>query len=204
MDIVERAVQVLRRDGIIVYPTDTVYGLGGDAFSDDAILRVYEAKMRPLGKPISVAVSDTEMLCAIAAADDFALGFIERFLPGPVTVILESRSCVPDILTGGIGRVGIRHPAHDLALAIIRGLDAPITATSANISGEKDPSTPAEVRVPHDLLVNGGNLSGIPSTVVDLVERRILRRGALAEEVEAYLRGHTGKGAGRDQGGEGA
>jgi L-threonylcarbamoyladenylate synthase len=185
---VEEAVRVLRRDGIIVYPTDTVYGLGGDAFSDDAILRVYEAKMRPLGKPISVAVSDTEMLCAIAAVDDFALDFIDRFLPGPVTVILESRSSLPDILTGGIGRVGIRYPAHDLALGIIRGLDAPITATSANISGEKDPSTPAEVRVPYDLLVNGGNLSGLPSTVVDLVEGRILRRGVLVEEVEIYLR----------------
>jgi len=195
MDIVERAVQVLRRDGIIVYPTDTVYGLGGDAFSDDAILRVYEAKMRPLGKPISVAVSDTEMLCAIARVDDISLDFIGRFLPGPVTIILESRSCVPDILTGGIGRVGIREPAHDLALAIIRGLDAPITATSANISGEKDPSTPEEVRVPYDLLVNGGNLSGIPSTVVDLVERRILRRGALVDEVEVYLCGHAGMGA---------
>ena len=88
MDIVDRAVQVLRRDGIIVYPTDTVYGLGGDAFSDDAIVRVYEAKHRPLGKPVSVAVSDTDMLRAIACADDPAREFIARFLPGPLTVIL--------------------------------------------------------------------------------------------------------------------
>jgi len=193
MDIVERAVQVLRRDGIIVYPTDTVYGLGGDAFSDDAVLRVYEAKERPLGKPISVAVSDTEMLCAIAAVDDFSLDFIGRFLPGPVTVILESRSCIPDILTGGTGRIGVRIPAHDLALGIIRGLDSPITATSANISGEKDPTSPEEVRVPYDLLVNGGALSGLPSTVVDLGDGRILRKGALAEEVEIYLRGQRGR-----------
>ncbi|MDD1665817.1 MAG: threonylcarbamoyl-AMP synthase [Methanomicrobiales archaeon] len=193
MDIVERAVQVLRRDGIIVYPTDTVYGLGGDAFSDDAVLRVYEAKGRPVGKPISVAVSDTEMLCAIARVDDVSLDFVGRFLPGPVTVILESRSCIPDLITGGTGRVGVRIPAHDLALAIIRGLDAPITATSANISGEKDPASPEEVRVPYDLLVNGGNLSGLPSTVVDLGERRIIRRGALAEEVEVYLRDHAGR-----------
>ena len=195
MDIVERAVQVLRRDGIIVYPTDTVYGLGGDAFSEDAVLRVYEAKMRPLGKPISVAVSDTEMLCAIAVVDDFSLDFIGRFLPGPVTIILESRSCIPDLLTGGTGRIGIRFPAHDLALEIIRGLDAPITATSANISGEKDPASPEEVRVPYDLLVKGGTLSGLPSTVVDLMERRIIRRGTLDEEVEIYLREHAGRGA---------
>lgn len=195
MDIVERAVQVLRRDGIIVYPTDTVYGLGGDAFSDDAVLRVYEAKMRPVGKPISVAVSDTEMLCAVARVDDFSLDFIGRFLPGPVTVILESRSCIPDLLTVGTGRIGVRIPAHDLALAIIRGLDSPITATSANISGEEDPVSPEEIRVPYDLLVDGGTLKGVPSTVVDLGERRILRRGILAEEVEIYLRERAGRGA---------
>ena len=188
MDIVERAVQVLRRDGIIVYPTDTVYGLGGDAFSDDAILRVYEAKGRPLGKPMSVAVSDTDMLCAIARTDDFALGFAGRFLPGPVTIILEARSCIPPILTGGTGRIGVRIPAHDLALAIISGFDSPITATSANRAGEKDPASPAEARVPYDLLVDGGALPGTPSTVVDLVDRWILREGSLAGEVAAYLR----------------
>lgn len=195
MDIVERAVQVLRRDGIIVYPTDTVYGLGGDAFSDDAVLRVYDTKMRPLGKPISVAVSNPEMLCAIACVDDRALDLIGRFLPGPVTVILEARSCIPDLLTGGTGRIGIRIPAHDLALRIIRGFDSPITATSANISGEPDPVSPGEVRVPYDLLVDGGVLPGTPSTVVDLVEMRILRKGALAEEVGDYLREQGGSDA---------
>jgi len=195
MDIVGRAVQVLRRDGIIVYPTDTVYGLGGDAFSDDAVLRVFEAKNRPLGKPISVAVSDTDMLCAIACADDPALDFIGRFLPGPLTVILEARSCIPDLLTGGTGRIGVRIPDHDLALRIIRGFDSPITATSANISGEKDPVSPSEVRVPYDLLVDGGILPGLPSTVVDLVEKRILRRGALAEEVGGYLASQAGNNA---------
>ena len=192
MDIVGRAVKVLQRDGIIVYPTDTVYGLGGDALSDDAILRVYEAKGRPHGKPVSVAVSDAEMLCAIARAGDQALGFVDRFLPGPFTVVLESRSCIPPLLTGGTGRIGVRIPAHDLALAIVRGLDSPITATSANSSGGKDPASPGEVTVPYDLLVDGGQLPGTPSTVVDLVEGRILRRGARADEVEAWLRGPEG------------
>ncbi|HVP25829.1 MAG TPA: L-threonylcarbamoyladenylate synthase [Methanomicrobiales archaeon] len=188
MDIVERAVQVLRRDGIIVYPTDTVYGLGGDAFSDDAIDRVFEAKGRPPGKPVSVAVSDPEMLCAIAFADDRALDFIGRFLPGPVTVILGARSCIPDLLTGGTGRIGIRMPANDLALRIITGFDAPITATSANVSGGAAPVSPGEVRVPRDLLVDGGILPGTPSTVVDLDGGTILRPGALAGEVVAWLR----------------
>ena len=192
MGIVDRAVQVLRRDGIIVYPTDTVYGLGGDAFSDEAVLKVYEAKGRPLGKPISVAVSDTDMLCAIACADEFALGFAGRFLPGPVTVILEARSCIPPLLTGGTGRIGVRIPAHDLALGIIGSFDSPITATSANLSGEPEPVSPVEVRVPYDLLVDGGALPGTPSTVVDLVERRILREGILADEVAGYLRAQGG------------
>jgi L-threonylcarbamoyladenylate synthase len=195
MDIVERAVQVLRRDGTIVYPTDTVYGLGADAFSEDALLRVYEAKGRPLGKPISIAVSDTDMLCAVAAADDFALALIGRFLPGPLTVILEARSCIPSLLTGGTGRIGVRIPAHDLALRIIGSFDSPITATSANLSGEPDPATPGEVRVPYDLLVDGGSLPGTPSTVVDLVDRRVLRRGTLADEVSDYLATGEGRGA---------
>jgi L-threonylcarbamoyladenylate synthase len=194
MDIVERAVQVLRRDGIIVYPTETVYGLGGDAFSDDAIMKVYEAKGRPLGKPISIAASDTDMLCAVACVDDAALAFAARFLPGPVTLVLKARSCIPLLLTGGTGRIGVRIPAHDLALGIISGFDSPITATSANISGEKDPVSPGEVRVPYDLLVDGGVLPGVPSTVVDLVDRRIIRAGALADEVTAFLREQGGHG----------
>jgi L-threonylcarbamoyladenylate synthase len=192
MDIVDRAVQVLRRDGIIVYPTDTVYGLGADAFSDEALLRVYEAKGRPLGKPISIAVSDTDMLCAIACVDDPGLEFIGRFLPGPVTVIFGARSCIPPLLTGGTGRIGIRVPAHDLALRIISGLDSPITATSANIAGEQDPVSPSDIRVPYDLLVDGGILPGTPSTVVDLVDRRILRKGLLSVEVAAFLREQGG------------
>jgi len=124
-----------------------------------------------------------------------ALDFIGRFLPGPVTVILESRSSIPELLTGGTGRIGVRIPAHDLALRIIRAFDSPITATSANISGESDPASPEEIRVPYDLLVDAGALSGIPSTVVDLVEGRILRSGESAQEIGEFLRVRAGKGA---------
>jgi len=179
---------VLRRDGIIVYPTETVYGLGADALSEDAVIRVYEAKGRPLSKPISVAVSDMDMLRAIACVDDAARAFIERFLPGPVTVILPAKSCLPAILTGGTGLIGIRMPAHDAAIRIIERLDAPITATSANLADEEPPTRPDRVYVPHDFLVDGGELPGMPSTVVDLTTRRILRKGKGWEDVEAFLR----------------
>ena len=187
MDSIDRAVRVLSRDGIIVYPTETVYGLGADALSEDAVLKVYEAKNRPVGKPISIAVSDMDMLTAVAVVDAAARAFIERFLPGPVTVVLPAKSCLPAILTGGTGLIGIRWPDHEVALAIIARFDSPITATSANVSGDIPPTRPGEVSVPNDYLVDGGELPGTPSTVVDLSARRILRKGAEWEAVEAFL-----------------
>jgi L-threonylcarbamoyladenylate synthase len=188
MDEIEKAVRVLMRDGLVVYPTETVYGLGADALSDDAILKVYEAKHRLLSKPISIAVSDFEMLCTVARVNTQAMDFIERFLPGPVTVVLPARSCLPDMLMGGTGLIGIRFPAHQVPIRIITLLDSPITATSANQAGEKDPVTIEECHVPCDLLIDGGHLSGSPSTVVDLTNNTILRRGAGCDEIEEYFR----------------
>lgn len=187
MDIIDKAVSVLMHDGLVVYPTETVYGLGADAFSDEAILRVYEAKKRPLAMPISIAVADFEMLCAVAHVKADMQGFIQAFLPGPVTVILPARNSVPEILTGGTGLIGVRIPSHERALQLIERFDAPITATSANLHGAKEPQTPDECTVPRELFIDGGRLPGIPSTVVNLVERRIVRRGAEAEKVEQFL-----------------
>ncbi len=187
MDIIDKAVSVLMHNGTIIYPTETIYGLGADAFSDEAIFKVYEAKKRPLGMPISVAVSDFDMLALVGRVEPFMHGFIETFLPGPVTVILAARRLVPDILTGGTGMIGIRMPAHDLALQIIERFDAPITATSANLHGGKDPQVPEECTVPHELFIDGGRLPGTPSTVVDLTRKIILRKGAQAEAVEAFF-----------------
>jgi L-threonylcarbamoyladenylate synthase len=190
MDIIERAVTVLSHDGLVIYPTDTLYGLGADAFSIEAIEKVYDAKKRDLSKPISIAVSDFEMLAAVSRIDASMQDFIERFLPGPVTVVVPARKTIPEILTGGTGTIGIRIPAHGIARQVIEKFDAPITATSANLSGGKDPQTPDECTVPHDLLIDGGRLPGTPSTVVDLVTRTIVRRGAKAEEIEIFLK-HT-------------
>jgi L-threonylcarbamoyladenylate synthase len=187
MDLIERAVQVLHRDGIIVYPTDTVYGLGADALSEDAVIRVYEVKNRPISKPISVAVSDREMLSAIAVVDSRADAFMDRFLPGPVTVVLKAKSCLPEILTGGTGMIGVRIPAHPIALGIISRFDGPITATSANYSGEQDPVTVSEVHVQSDLVIDGGKLPGTPSTVVDLTAWQIIRPGERCDDVASYL-----------------
>lgn len=188
MDIIEKAVTILMHDGLVIYPTETLYGLGADAFSDEAIIRVYEAKKRPLGMPISIAVSDFDMLAAVAWVRPEMEAFLDEFLPGPVTVILPARNTVPEILTGGTGMIGIRMPAHEVARRLIERFDAPITATSANLHGAKDPQTPDQCTVPHEFLIDGGQLPGTPSTVVDLVAKTILRPGADVEKVGQFLR----------------
>jgi L-threonylcarbamoyladenylate synthase len=187
MDIIEKAVSVLMHDGMVIYPTETVYGLGADAFSDEAILKVYEAKKRPLAMPISIAVSDFDMLGAVARTEPWMEGFLKAFLPGPVTVVLPARKSVPAILTGGTGQIGIRMPAHPLALRLIEKFDAPITATSANLHGSRDPQTPEECTIPRELLIDGGRLPGIPSTVVDLPRKQILRAGADVDRIARFL-----------------
>jgi L-threonylcarbamoyladenylate synthase len=190
MDIVESAVSVLSHDGLIVYPTDTVYGLGGDALSDEAIVKVYNAKCRPLGMPISVAVCDFDMLASVCRADPWMQEFIGTFLPGPVTVVLPARRFIPDVLTGGTGLIGVRIPANDIAIQIISRFDGPITATSANTHGARDPVSRDQVTVPCELFVEGGKLPGTASTVVDLVARTIIRRGTHADAIDAYLCSH--------------
>jgi len=187
VDIIEKAVSVLSHDGLVVYPTDTVYGLGADALSDEAILKVYAAKQRPMGMPISIAVADFEMLGAVCRPEPWMQAFMEKFLPGPVTVVLPARNCIPEILTGGTGLIGLRIPAHDLARQIIGRFDAPITATSANLHGARDPRTRDEVTVPYELFVDGGSLPGTPSTVVDLPSRKILRAGVGIEAIGRFL-----------------
>jgi L-threonylcarbamoyladenylate synthase len=129
------------------------------------------------------------MLCAVGRIGVGEEDFINRFLPGPVTIVVRARSTVPDILTGGTGLIGIRYPDHPLALQLISGFDSPITATSANQSGAKDPVTPDECHVLYDLLIDGGQLAGTPSTVVDLVNRMIIRNGSLSSEITTWLSG---------------
>ncbi len=188
MDVIGKAVTILTHDGLVVYPTETVYGLGADALSEEAILKVYEAKKRPVGMPVSIAVSDFDMLCGVARAEPWMQAFLETFLPGPVTVVLPARNCIPAILTGGTGQIGIRIPAHPLALELITRFDGPITATSANLHGAKDPQTPDEVTVHRELLIDGGRLPGVPSTVVDLQNKTIIRAGAGVDKVARFLK----------------
>ena len=184
---IARAAQILKSGGVIAYPTETVYGVGALATDTSAIRRVFAIKQRPLAQPLSIAVSSMEMLKTVARVE--CEDFILRFLPGPVTVILKKRDILPDILTAGSKYVGIRYPDHPMALKLIE-LTGPIVSTSANLHGETDPVAAEEVTVPVDYILDGGRsrYAG-SSTIVDLHEYRIVRKGAMYEEVRRYMYG---------------
>lgn len=181
------AAQTIRQGGVIAYPTETVYGIGALAGDVKALRRVFRIKRRPESQPLSIAVSDMEMLWDVAYAEHEE--FIRRFLPGPVTVILRKKDVLPDVLTAGSAYVGIRYPDHPVALDLIRRT-GPIVSTSANLHGRPDPVTAGQVDVDVDYVLDGGRsrYAG-PSTIVDLHEYRIVRKGAMYEEVVKYLQG---------------
>jgi L-threonylcarbamoyladenylate synthase len=182
-----RAAGIVKNGGVIAYPTETVYGVGALATDVGALQRVYQIKERPLDQPLSIGVSSMEMLKSVAKVE--CEDFILKFLPGPVTVILKKRKILPGILTGGSKYVGVRWPDHHMALDLI-GRVGPIVSTSANRHGEKDPVAPREVSIPVDYVLDGGPCRyGTPSTIVDLHECTIVRKGAMYEEVRRYLYG---------------
>jgi L-threonylcarbamoyladenylate synthase len=184
---VARAAEIVRSGGTLVYPTETVYGIGALAGDVAAVRKVFRLKKRPESLPLSIAVSDMDMLRAVAYVEHE--DFIRRFLPGPVTVILKKKESLPDVLTAGSDRVGIRYPDHPLALDLI-SRTGPIVSTSANLHGQPDPVTADEVTVEADYMLDGGRCRYAgPSTIVDLSTYRVVRKGVMYDEVCRYLRG---------------
>ncbi len=189
MDI-ERATRAIRDGKCVVYPTETVYGLGADALDPAAVERVFEIKGRPRSNPLSMAVPDVETAARHTRLTDRERAFMREFLPGPVTVVVEAGPEVPEVLTAGRERVGIRIPDHDGALALLADT-APITSTSANRSGNPSVRRVADldrdVREAVACVLDGGDTAGEESTVVDVERGEIHRRGALADEIETWL-----------------
>jgi len=188
MNQIEKAVEILKLGGIIAYPTETVYGIGANIFDDLALRRVFEIKRRPLNKPISVAVSSFEMLETIAWVSREERKIIYKLLPGPVTVILPKKEIVSLLLTGGSEVLGIRFPENRIAREIIKKAGFPITSTSANFSGEKEISEAENINLDVDFVVKGKCKYKKPSTVVDLVRKKILREGPEVEKVRRILK----------------
>ena len=138
--IVEEAVGIMREGGLVVYPTDTVYGLGTNPFSAEAVERVHNAKRRR-GKPLPLLLSDPGQADRVAVVTKKARRLIEEFWPGQLTIVLEARPVVPEPVTLGTGKVGVRVPESPIARMLAEGLGGAIVGTSANISGAPSPRT---------------------------------------------------------------
>ncbi|MDR2855091.1 MAG: threonylcarbamoyl-AMP synthase [Methanomicrobiales archaeon] len=186
-DLITQAVRALSRDELVVYPTDTLYGLGADVLSDEALINLYEAKGRDFLKPVSIACSNREMLETFAYIDECASACIDAFFPGPVTLLLKPRSIVPQRIMAGTKKIGVRIPRNPTALSLISEFDSPITATSANRSGDPDPKVARDCTIPCAVVLDDGPVGGIGSTIVDLVNFDIVRQGAYFEEICAFL-----------------
>ncbi|WP_448576354.1 L-threonylcarbamoyladenylate synthase [Thermomicrobium sp.] len=188
---IEIAAQVLREGGLVVFPTDTVYGVGAAVDRPDAVARLYVAKGRPLEKPIPVLIADLDQLERLACeVTPEARLLAQRFWPGALTIVVPAQPWLPKEIVRETGAVGLRMPDHPVALAIIRAAGGAVATTSANRSGEREACTVNEAIAALgdvvDLYIDGGRTpGGIPSTVVGF-ERSglvVLRRGALPVEV---------------------
>ncbi len=187
---------VLRRGGIVAYPTETFYGLGALARDAAAVDRVARAKGRPDGKPLPLLAADRGQVDEVAVLGDEAARLASAFWPGPLTLVLPARPGLPEAITAGTGTVGIRVPGSDVARALARAAGGAIVSTSANLSGEPPPASPGQLAPALvsrlDAVLDGGATpGGLPSTVV-AVERggvRLVREGAVPfRDVQAALR----------------
>lgn len=183
------AAEFIKRGELVAFPTETVYGLGADGLNVEACRKIFAAKGRPSDKPLSLHVASLEMVERVAKVTSQAEKLFAAFCPGALTIILQKTKIVPDFVTCGRSSVGIRFPANDVALSLIKLSDCPIAAPSANLSGKNPPSTAQEVfdnlsgRV--EIILDGGQCEfGISSTIIDLTtaEPKILRHGAIPAE----------------------
>lgn len=187
---IAEAATTIRSGGLVIYPTETVYGLGADACSDEAVAKVFAAKARPLEDPIPVAVNSFELAQRIAELTPIAELAFKKFLPGPLTVVVKAKpKKISKLVTAGTENIGIRVPDHPVVLKLIEFVGGPITATSANLSGKLAPIAIREAleqlgkRV--DVALDSGKCKlGTPSTVVDLSSGlpRVLREGPISRK----------------------
>jgi len=192
-EAIDAAAAAIERGDLVVYPTETVYGLGADALDPEAIEAVFSAKRRAHDQPISLAVSTAEAAREYVTPSERERQFMARFLPGPVTVVLEKRQVVPDVLTAGGPKIGIRVPDHPVAQALLSAF-APITATSANVSGRPSVTRPEdldpEIADAVKVVLDAGETGGTGSTVVDVEQDEIIRSGPLDEPIADWLAAH--------------
>jgi len=192
----KEAAAIIRLGGVVAFPTETVYGLGANIFDETAVAKIFEAKERPADNPLIAHIGDlsqVEELCSEVTRS--ARKLIERFFPGPLTVVVKKSERVPVIATAGLDTIGIRMPRHELARAFLADCGTPVAAPSANISGRPSPTTWAAVLEDLDgridcILQGEATEIGLESTVVDCTGEVpvVLRSGAIGvEEIRQIL-----------------
>lgn len=186
----EKPARIIKNGGIVVFPTETVYGIGANGLNAEAVKRIYEIKKRPLTKPINLLVNSVEMIEKVAKdITPLEYAIIKEFFPGPLTMILKKKEIVPDIVTAGGATVGIRMPANEIALELIKKAGVPLATPSANISDKPSKTNIKDVMKDFpkgvDCFIDGGESRiGVASTIVQVIDGvpHILRQGTITEE----------------------
>jgi len=190
IDIIQEAARVLREEGNVVFPTETVYGLGGNIYSEKAVSNIYKAKERPSDNPLIVHIWNRVQLKELTEEiPESAKILMDKYWPGPLTIIFKKSPKVPDYITAGLDTVAVRMPEDPIALALLQEVDLPIAAPSANTSGRPSPTQGQHVvedlRGKVDIIIDGGDCKvGLESTVVDVYSNpiMILRPGGITLE----------------------
>ncbi len=190
------AVEILRAGGVVVYPTETFYGLGVDALNQKAIKKVFTIKGRSFAQPLLILIPEQDYLPRyVTEVSEKARRLMEHFWPGPLTMVFSASPQLPSILTAGTKKIAIRISPHPIARALTSAFAGPLTSTSANISGEQSPATAKEV-FSHlggmiDLIIDGGKTPGqMPSTIVDVTfsPPQLVREGVVPfSEILTFL-----------------
>ena len=186
---IRRAGEIIRRGGLVVFPTETVFGLGGNALDADAAQKIYAAKGRPSDNPLIIHIADPSEATLYTETSDLFDRLAKRFMPGPLTVVLPAKPVIPKTVTAGLPTVAVRCPSHPVAHALIAAAGVPIAAPSANLSGSPSPTTFAHVKEDLDGRVDmilGGECSiGVESTIIRIDgenELTLLRPGGITPE----------------------
>lgn len=194
--MLEKASEFIKQGKIVVFPTETVYGIGTNGLDEKAVRKLYEVKKRPPNKPISLLVSNMEMVKSIAKdITEIEYKIMEKFFPGPLTIILKKKDIVPDIVTAGQETVGVRMPSGEIARKLVELSGVPIATPSANISGQPSGTNLSEIKEQFkknvDFYIDGGNSElGISSTIVQVIDGKIkiLRQGSITlEQIEKEI-----------------
>lgn len=199
MEKIKYAAHIIEKGGIVAFPTETVYGLGANALNEAAVEKIFNAKGRPSDNPLIVHVADkgaVEKL--VLKVPDKAVKLMDAFWPGPLTLVMDKQSIIPEIITAGLDTVAVRVPSHPIALALIRAAKLPIAAPSANVSGKPSPTDSKHVindlNGKVDIIIDGGFSNiGVESTVVDMVVEppMLLRPGGITLEQLEDVIGHV-------------